>query len=67
MVTHSCHFNAAPVEYTIRHIAGVKNDADILTKALGLEPFAHFRDAMLNAKIILSTEAKSLLVTQFEY
>ena len=46
--------------YTIRHIAGVKNYADILTKALGLEPFARFRDAMLNAKIILPTEAKSI-------
>jgi hypothetical protein len=46
--------------YTIRHIAGVKNYADILTKALGLEPFARFRDAMLNAKIIFPTEAKSI-------
>ena len=46
--------------YAIRHIAGVKNYADILTKALGLEPFSRFRDAMLNAKIILPSEGKNI-------
>ena len=46
--------------YAIRHIAGVKNYADIFTKALGLEPFSRFRDAMLNAKIILPSEGKNI-------
>ena len=30
--------------FKIRHIPGVKNFADILTKALALEPFSRFRD-----------------------
>ena len=38
--------------FKIRHIPGVKNFADILTKALALEPFSRFRDAALNAKIV---------------
>ena len=46
--------------FTIRHISGVKNYADILTKALGLEPFARFRDAILNAKMVLPSERESI-------
>ena len=45
--------------YKIRHIPGVKNYADILTKALSLEPFARFRDAILNAKIVFPSDTKS--------
>ena len=36
----------------IRGYSLLKNYADILTKALALEPFARFRDAALNAKIV---------------
>ena len=49
--------------FKIRHIPGVKNFADILTKALTLEPFARFRDAILNAKIVFPTDSKFTDVT----
>ena len=45
--------------YKIRHIPGVKNYADILTKALPLESFARFRDTILNAKIVFPSDTKS--------
>ena len=49
--------------FKIRHIPGVKNFADILTKALPLEPFARFRDAALNAKIVFPSDDKLSDVT----
>ena len=39
--------------FAIRFIAGVKNYSDLLTKPLGPEPFRRFRDAVLNAKVVL--------------
>ena len=45
--------------YAIRHIPGAKNYADLLTKALSLEPFARFRNAILNANIVLPTTTSS--------
>ena len=49
--------------FRIRHIPGVKNFADILTKALALGPFARFRDAALNAKIVFPSDTKLSDVT----
>ena len=49
--------------FKIRHIPGVKNFADVLTKALALEPFARFRDAVLNAKIFFPSDTKLSDVT----
>ena len=57
---------ARPIGYSYPDnygIPGVKNFADILTKALALEPFSRFRDAALNAKIVFPSDTKLSDVT----
>ena len=45
--------------YCICFIPGSKNYADIMTKPLSLDPFRRFRDALLNAQIVLPSTSKS--------
>ena len=39
--------------FSILHIAGNKNYADLLTKPLPLEAYQRYRDAILSAQIVL--------------
>ena len=41
--------------YSIHFIPGSKNYADLLTKALVIDPFRRFRDAILSGNIVLTS------------
>ena len=47
--------------FTMIHIPGLSNPADLLTKPLALEPFRRYRDAILGGSVIL----KGILQTNF--
>jgi len=47
--------------YTMIHIPGLSNPADLLTKPLALEPFRRYRDAVMGGLVIL----KGVLQTNY--
>ena len=47
--------------FTMIHIPGLSNPADLLTKPLAIEPFRRYRDAVLGGSVIL----KGILQTNF--
>ena len=45
--------------YFICFIPGNMNYADLMTKALGLEPFRRYRDALLSGRIVFPSRSKN--------